>query len=88
MHLHDKLEALLELARQIGLTVRREAQSGDGGGYCVLKGRRILFVDTVAPVDVQYDKALAALALQPEIESRYLPPQIRDDLERQRADAD
>ncbi len=84
MDLQAKLDALLTVAEEIGLTIRREPLGGDGGGCCVLRGCRILFVDTTADLETRYDRTLQALASLPEVEQRYLQPEIRDDLERQR----
>ena len=84
MDLHSRLDTLLSLAEEIGLTVRRESLGGDGGGLCLLRGQRVLFVDTAADLETRYDRTLAAMASLPEIEQRYLPPEVRDDVEDQR----
>lgn len=85
MDLHQRLDALLTLAEQIGLDIRRESLGGDGGGLCVLRGRRVLFVDTAADIDTRYERTLAAISETPEWESRFVAPEIRDDLERFRS---
>ena len=41
-------------------------------------------IDTNADLELCYERTLAALAPLPEIEARYLPPEIREDLEQQR----
>lgn len=84
MDLQARLDALLTVAEEIGLSVRREALGGDGGGYCVLRRQRVLFVDTSADLETRYERTVAAIARLPEIEQRYLPPEVRDDIERQR----
>lgn len=84
METHRRLETLLTLADDIGLSIRREPLGGEGGGCCMLKGRRVLFLDTTADVEVQYEKTLFALAPLPDLEQRYIPPEIRDDLDRAR----
>lgn len=83
MDLQARLDALLTVAEEIGLSVRREPLGGDGGGYCVLRGRRVLFVDTAADLETRYERTLAAIARLPDVEQRYLPPEVRDDIERQ-----
>jgi len=80
--LHRRLDTLLTLAEEVGLMLRREPLGGEGGGCCMLKGRRVLFLDTTADLEVQYEKTLAALAPLPELEKRFLPPEVRDDLDR------
>lgn len=80
MELQTRLETLLSLARELGLDLRSEPLGGEGGGLCALKGRRVLFVDTSADLDTRYERTAAALAGLPELEGRYLPPEIREDL--------
>jgi hypothetical protein len=82
MELSRRLETLLEAAEQLGIEVRCEPLGGDGGGLCQLKGRRVLFVDASADLATRYDRTLAALAGLPELAQRFLPPELRDDLER------
>ena len=82
MDLQTRLDALVALADEIGLSVRREPLGGSGGGYCVLRGQRVLFVDTMADLESKYERTLAALAPLPEIDEKYLRPEIRDDIER------
>lgn len=84
MDLGGRLEALLELAEQIGIEIRVESMGGSGGGMCRLKGRHVLFVDTAADLATRYDRALAALAGVEGLEGHYLVPEVREDLERQR----
>ena len=57
------LEALMELAKTRGITVRREAMSRgtSTGGYCVLKGVPTLFVDERAAVDAQIEVVAGVL---------------------------
>lgn len=88
MDLQTRLDTLLSTAEEIGLSVRREPQGGEGGGYCVLRGQRVLFVDTMADLGTRYERTLAALAPLPEIEQKYLPPEIREDIEEQRESAE
>ncbi len=84
MDLSRRLDALLELAEQIGIDVRAEGMGGAGGGLCRLKDRRVLFVDTTADLATRYDRTLAAMAGLQEIDGRYLPPEVRQDIDRQR----
>lgn len=81
MDLQSRLEELLALAAEIGLEIRREPLGGAGGGYCVLRGKRVLFVDTLADLETRYEKTLAALAPLPEIDTHYIRPDIREEIE-------
>ena len=81
MDLSSRLEYLLTLAEQIGIDVRAEPMGGTGGGLCRLRGNQVLFVDTAADLEIRYEKTLAALAPLPELEDRFVLPEIRRDLE-------
>jgi hypothetical protein len=85
MDLSRRLDALLELAEQLGIEIRAETMGGAGGGLCRLKGRQVLFVDTAADLATRYDRTLAAMAGLDEIDGHYLLPEVRQDVERQRA---
>jgi len=84
MDLGQRLENLLTVAEEIGVDVRAEPMGGDGGGLCRLKGKLVLFVDTSADLATRYDRTLTAVAPLPELDQRYLPPEVRDDVDRQR----
>ena len=83
---HQQLEALLDLAEQVGLSVRRLAGSAAGaehpGGALVrLRGREVLFLDNSAAAADQLAVVAAALAGRPEVEGRFLPPRLREVLD-------
>ena len=74
----SKLRALLEIAERLGLQVRRVPLGGDGGGLCMVKGKRMLFVDLSADTATQCDRTLAALSSIPEIDSIFVIPELRE----------
>jgi hypothetical protein len=82
MELHNRLDVLLNLARELGIEIRSESLGGEGGGMCVLRGRRVLFVDTSADVETRYEKTVGAMAALAELDGRYVPPEVREDLDR------
>ncbi|MEK6643384.1 MAG: hypothetical protein AABZ08_05700 [Planctomycetota bacterium] len=84
MDLQTRLDILTGLAEELGLAIRREPLGGAGGGFCQIKGQRILFIDTMGDVETRYERTLEALAGLPEIEQRFVPPEIREDIIRQR----
>ncbi|MEP0843592.1 MAG: hypothetical protein HRF43_12890 [Phycisphaerae bacterium] len=84
MDLSRRLEALLEAAEQLGIDIRVEPMGGAGGGLCLLKKRRVLFVDTSADLATRYDRTVTALAGLDDLDGQYLLPEVRQDLERQR----
>jgi hypothetical protein len=57
------LDAMIEVAKNKGLAVRREALKGalSQGGLCVLKGVPTVFVDDRAQVDAQIEVLAAVL---------------------------
>jgi hypothetical protein len=83
MDVQARLAELMTLAQSVGLTIRRETLGGSGGGLCTLKGLRVLFVDTSADPETQYERTLAALAPLEQVQKHYLPPEVREDLEKQ-----
>ena len=83
------LAALLELARELGLEVRRIGMAQDelapaASGTCVLRGRLLVLLSAGDPPERQAEVLARALrAHAPEaLEMRFLPPAIRAWLER------
>jgi hypothetical protein len=83
--LQTRLDFLTDFAADLDIELRREPLGGQGGGLCTLRGRRVLFIDSSADAETRYEKTLAALAGLPELEARYVPPEIREDLHRRGA---
>jgi len=86
MDLAARLEQLLRAAETAGIEVRAEPLGGRGGGLCTLKGHRVLFVDTSADLATRYDSTLGALAGVRELDSHFIPPAVRADLEQCRGE--
>ncbi len=82
MDVQARLDALLAAAEQLGIEIRRVPLGGEGGGLCSLRGQRVLFVDASADTATRYDKTVNAMARLPELQDQYLPPLVREDLER------
>lgn len=82
---YQLLETLLDLAEQVGLTVRQASGTagGDhpGGAVVRLKGADVLFLDPTAGVADQVAVAALALRGRAELQQRYLPPEVRDAIE-------
>lgn len=79
------LERLLEACGDLGIAVRCEPLGGEGGGLCLLRGQRVLFVDSDADLAFQLDTTASALADLPELGQMYLPPVLRETLDAKRA---
>ena len=80
--LDTKLSVLLTLAESLEIQIRRIPIGGRGGTLCAIRGQRVLFLDTEADRATQYDCVLRELAQIPEINSVYLRPEVREDLDR------
>lgn len=80
----EKLEAIVNLAAQMGIEIRREPLGGEGGGLCKLRGRQVLFIDTLADTTTRYERSVAAIAALGEIDQHFVRPDVREDIERSR----
>jgi len=82
---HDLLAALLDLAQESGLVLRRmppESEQAERGGSLVrLKGSEVLFLNEFATPEAQIDAVAAALKGRPSLENRFLPPEVRQRIE-------
>ena len=58
MHTVELLRQAIDLAERLGYQVRQEWLGGCGGGGCVLKGRKMLFLDLALPPADQLDQIL------------------------------
>lgn len=89
MDAYQQLAALLDLAEEIGLVVRAMPGQGDtldhpGGALVRLGAQEVLFLDPEASVADRLSVAANALAGRPELDGRFLPPELRDLLDRHR----
>jgi hypothetical protein len=80
-----QLDRLTEIAEELGVEVRREPIDGQSGGLCRIKGRHVLFIDTLADLPTRIDRCVEALAQLPGIDRHYLRPDIREQIERIRS---
>ena len=80
-----QLESMLDLAEQVGLTVRQVPGPADsdhpGGALVRLRDREVLFLDPTASIADQVAVAARALRGRAELDQRYLPPELRELIE-------
>jgi len=69
---------------RLGIEIRRERLGGAGGGLCAMRGRRMMFVDLDADLATRTERCLAELAGLPELDGVYVPPVLREALDRHR----
>jgi hypothetical protein len=83
MDSQSKLAAMLDLAEEFGLPVRRVPSAGDspdhpGGAVVRLKGKDVIFLDPTAATEDQVTVVASALRGRKELDSRFLPPEVRE----------
>ena len=75
------LDELLTLLEANGVVVRRDALGGGAGGFCVVKGEKLFFVDTQSTVLESAALAAEAASRVVDIEAIFLRPEIREFIE-------
>ena len=61
MHTVELLQEAVEAARRLGYEVRQDWLGGDGGGHCIVRGRKWLLLDVAQTADEQLDVVAEAL---------------------------
>ena len=61
MHTVELLQEALEAARQLGYEVRHDWLGGNGGGHCLVRGRKWLLLDLAQTPDEQLEVLAEAL---------------------------
>ena len=73
------LRALEDVARRVGLEVRVEEPWRGGpsaGGMCLLRGRRVVLLDALAPLPERVEVLCEALS-ELDLDTVFLPPALR-----------
>ena len=82
METREIIEDLVALLEQNGVSIRRQAMGGGGGGLCRIKGKEVFFVDTECPAPEMGAICSKAVNELLDIESIYIRPQVRQYLEK------
>jgi hypothetical protein len=61
MHTVELLGEALQAARKLGYEVRQDWLGGDGGGHCLVRGRKWLLLDVAQTADEQLEVVAEAL---------------------------
>lgn len=72
----------MQLADGLGVRVRAEPLGGEGGGLCVLRGAKVLFIDTDADPADRLERTARALAGIEGLDQVYVRPEVRELLDR------
>ena len=78
----EQLTMLLEMLGRMGIEVREVPLGGSGGGLCTIHGSETMYIDLDADVATQVDRCVDAVAHHPATEQLYLPPAIRERIDR------
>lgn len=81
-----QLDALVALAESLGIAVRciagRPGEGASAGDLVCLKGKYVLFLDSTAPPAEQAAAVAGALVGRSELQDRFLPPALREAIDR------
>ena len=61
MHTVEMLREAVDTARRLGYEVRQDWLGGNGGGHCLVRGRKWLLLDMAQSADEQLDIVAEAL---------------------------
>jgi hypothetical protein len=61
MHTVELLREAIATARNLGYEVRQDWLDGNGGGHCLVRGRKWLLLDVAQSIDEQLDVVTDAL---------------------------
>jgi hypothetical protein len=78
MHTVEMLGHGLDLATRLGYQIREEYLSGNGGGGCELKGKKIFFLDLALDPAEQLDQVVDTLRHDAGALKLLMPHQLRD----------
>jgi hypothetical protein len=61
MHTVELLHEAVDAAKRLGYEVRQDWLGGDGGGHCIVRGRKWLLLDVAQSADEQLEVVADAL---------------------------
>jgi hypothetical protein len=84
MHTVALLNEALDTARRLGYEVRQDWLGGDGGGHCLVRGRKWLLLDVAQTADEQLDIVGDALRAESGASRAIRSPELAERLHIQR----
>jgi hypothetical protein len=81
MHTVELLQEALQAARGLGYDVRQDWLGGDGGGHCLVRGRRLLLLDVAQTPEEQLDVVADALLGEEAFKSLRISRKLAERLE-------
>ncbi|MCC7474319.1 MAG: hypothetical protein IT425_02895 [Pirellulales bacterium] len=70
------LKEALDVARRLGYEVRQDWLDGNGGGHCLVRGRKWLLLDVAQSADEQLDIVAGALREEQGLERTIHSPEL------------
>jgi len=80
MHTVELLQEALATARRLGYEVRQDWLGGDGGGHCLVRGRKWLLLDLAQSVGEQLEIVTDALRSEPDSLGAVTSPELAERL--------
>ena len=81
MDVASQLDMIVDLFDRLDVEVRQERLGGAGGNLCHVRGEAVMFIDVEADVATRADRCLEALARLPQIDTVFIPPELRERIE-------
>lgn len=78
MHTVELLNEALDTARRLGFEVRQDWLAGNGGGHCIVRGRKWLLLDLAQSPADQLDVVAEALRWEAPKADVQLSPELAD----------
>ena len=72
-----QVETVIELLRQLGVSVRYERMGGEGGGLCHIRGKTVMFIDSDADIVTTAERCVDSLANIPGTGHLSMPDELR-----------
>ena len=85
MHTVELLEEALGTARELGFEVRQDWLGGNGGGHCIVRGRKWLLLDLAQTADERLDVVADALRSEEKFQRCTKSPELAERLDCRRA---
>lgn len=80
MHTVELLNEAVDTARRLGYEVRQDWLGGDGGGHCLVRGRKWLLLDVAQSADEQLEIVADALRCEAGAQRAVRSPQLAERL--------
>jgi hypothetical protein len=81
MHTVELLNEALDAARRLGYEVKQDWLGGNGGGHCIVRGRKWILLDVAQSADERLDIVMEALRTESGASRALRSPQLVERLQ-------